>query len=102
DGIRDRNVTGVQTCALPISVYLPPHINLLNSRYLELVDLCVEANKQVSIASHDETIHKQVIERGYLQNSYVEAELLYGIRPDLKIGRASCREWVRISEGRIW
>src|SRR5207249_6485566 len=24
DGIRDRNVTGVQTCALPISAVLPP------------------------------------------------------------------------------
>src|SRR5699024_12099498 len=24
DGIRDRNVTGVQTCALPISAYLTP------------------------------------------------------------------------------
>src|SRR5699024_11668493 len=26
DGIRDRNVTGVQTCALPISVLLPPWV----------------------------------------------------------------------------
>src|SRR5699024_11770694 len=26
DGIRDRNVTGVQTCALPISVQVIPHI----------------------------------------------------------------------------
>src|SRR5437867_10373548 len=25
DGIRDRTVTGVQTCALPISVRAPPH-----------------------------------------------------------------------------
>src|SRR5699024_37473 len=66
----------------PDNTYIP-RSEKLNSRYLELVDLCVEANKQVSIASHDETIHKQVIERGYLQNSYVEAELLYGIRPDL-------------------
>src|SRR5699024_12003312 len=24
DGIRDRNVTGVQTCALPISSHIPP------------------------------------------------------------------------------
>src|SRR5699024_11814241 len=30
DGIRARNVTGVQTCALPISVYRPvlSHVNL--------------------------------------------------------------------------
>ena len=66
----------------PDDIYIP-RSEKLNSRYLELVDLCVDTNKQVSIASHDETIHKQVIERGYLQKSYVEAELLYGIRPDL-------------------
>lgn len=55
----------------------------LNQRYLELVDLCVNAGHQVSIASHDEYIYKQIIERGYLQNPYAEAELLYGIRPEL-------------------
>lgn len=60
-----------------------PRSNELDERYLELVDLCVEANQQVSIASHDETIHKIVIDRGYLQKSHVEAELLYGIRPEL-------------------
>jgi proline dehydrogenase len=47
------------------------------------VDLCVKAGHQVSIASHDEAIHKQIIERGYLQYSLVEAEMLYGIRPEL-------------------
>src|SRR5699024_11357958 len=28
DGIRDRNVTGVQTCALPICIYFVSNINL--------------------------------------------------------------------------
>src|SRR5207249_8130939 len=29
DGIRDRNVTGVQTCALPISFTLPPAFRIV-------------------------------------------------------------------------
>jgi len=60
-----------------------PRSEELDERYLELVDLCVEANQWVSIASHDESIHKKVIDRGYLQKPNVEAELLYGIRPEL-------------------
>ncbi|MDQ0862041.1 proline dehydrogenase family protein [Bacillus sp. V2I10] len=60
-----------------------PRSDKLDQRYLELVDLCVKAGHEVSIASHDEAIHKQIIERGYLQNPHVEAEMLYGIRPEL-------------------
>jgi proline dehydrogenase len=60
-----------------------PRSDKLDQRYLELVDLCVKAGHQVSIASHDEAIHKQIIERGYLQSPHVEAEMLYGIRPEL-------------------
>ncbi|MDQ0202265.1 proline dehydrogenase family protein [Neobacillus ginsengisoli] len=60
-----------------------PRSDKLDQRYLELVDLCVRAGHQVSIASHDEAIYKQIIQRGYLQNSNVEAEMLYGIRPEL-------------------
>ncbi|UNJ81275.1 proline dehydrogenase family protein (plasmid) [Bacillus sp. CMF21] len=60
-----------------------PRSDELDQRYLELVDLCVKAGHQVSIASHDEAMYKQIMERGYLQNPYVEAEMLYGIRPEL-------------------
>ncbi|SFM26776.1 L-proline dehydrogenase [Gracilibacillus orientalis] len=60
-----------------------PRSEKLNERYLELVDLCVESEHTVSIASHDEAINKHVIEHGYLKKPYVEAEMLYGIRPDL-------------------
>jgi len=60
-----------------------PRSEKLDQRYLELVDLCDKAGHQVSIASHDESIHKQILERGYLQKPYVEAEMLYGIRPEL-------------------
>lgn len=60
-----------------------PRSDKLDQRYLELVDLCVNASQQVSIASHDEAIYKRIVERGYLKNPYVEAEMLYGIRPEL-------------------
>lgn len=60
-----------------------PRSEELDQRYLELVALCVSAGHQVSAASHDDAIYKQIIERGYLQNPYVEAEMLYGIRPEL-------------------
>src|SRR5699024_11598356 len=34
DGIRDRNVTGVQTCALPISTRVVLHIDNIRLRHL--------------------------------------------------------------------
>lgn len=60
-----------------------PRSEKLDKRYLELVELCIKSGHQVSVASHDEGIYKQIIERGYLKNPHVEAEMLYGIRPDL-------------------
>lgn len=60
-----------------------PRSEKLDQHYLELVELCVKANRQVSVASHDETIHRQMLERGYFQNPHVEVEMLYGIRPEL-------------------
>ena len=60
-----------------------PRSAKLNERYLELVDLCVKSEHRVSVATHDESIYKHVIKNGYLKNPYVEAEMLYGIRPDL-------------------
>lgn len=59
-----------------------PRSDQLNQRYLELVDLCVKAGQHVSIASHDEVIYKQIEEHGYFNNRCVEAEMLYGIRPE--------------------
>src|SRR5699024_11664523 len=55
DGIRDRNVTGVQTCALPISL-IP--IFLYYSWYLieYLIRLCIYRN-------HDKAYHNIVFER---------------------------------------
>src|SRR5699024_11507018 len=39
DGIRDRNVTGVQTCALPIFIIKPPQASPLTAiKFMELVE----------------------------------------------------------------
>ncbi|GED60719.1 proline dehydrogenase family protein [Brevibacillus formosus] len=59
-----------------------PRSEKLDQRYLELVEICVKAGHQISIASHDNAIYEQVIERGFLRHPYVEAEMLYGIRPE--------------------
>src|SRR5437868_15522954 len=77
DGIRDRNVTGVQTCALPIwcrSLVLPT---------LDAFALGV-----------DDVLHllAQLIDRGV---EVVAAELALARLTQLQIGRASCRERVQ-------
>src|SRR5256886_8716572 len=70
DGIRDLTVTGVQTCALPIS----------------------EAEAEPAIADHRE------LEPGLVdvRRQHLEAELarLVDVAHDVEIGRASCRERV--------
>src|SRR5699024_12050023 len=50
DGIRDRNVTGVQTCALPIS---PEKANQVG---LELAKK-LAPNHEVAVYTHDDTNH---------------------------------------------
>src|SRR5207249_8059555 len=79
DGIRDRNVTGVQTCALPIS---SPVGRLLKQwrerRRISQLGLAVEA--EIS------TRHLSFLETGRAQ-------------PSREIGRASCREECRTRGG---
>src|SRR5207249_8622025 len=91
DGIRDRNVTGVQTCALPI----------LGEHELEfLVD--------EEVAGGDDALGLEV-PQDLLDQLPFEAqghgELRRAVRPvhvePLQIGRASCRERVYISVGSV-
>src|SRR5437773_9575317 len=69
DGIRDRDVTGVQTCALPIL----PRVTYLLSRPLLLVTRGIP-----------EGLQKRLVD--------------YAVSP-AEIGRASCRERVESSGG---
>src|SRR5207249_6283688 len=80
DGIRDRNVTGVQTCALPISLHADPTF----ARFLQRIG-------QLALRASDPATIEQIarlfwftVEFGLVRE---EGEVrLY------EIGRASCRE----------
>ncbi|EZH65274.1 proline dehydrogenase [Bacillaceae bacterium JMAK1] len=76
----------------------------LNERYVELVNMCVKARKAVSIASHDEDILSHIQEKEYFSYEWIEAEFLYGIRPELseslKIDGAAVR--IYLTYGSEW
>src|SRR5437868_13849392 len=76
DGIRDRNVTGVQTCALPICDRADP------------------ALKDVLQALKDGALYLWQGERLLILN---DAGTLVDLEGKLQIGRASCRERVEMS-----
>src|SRR5699024_8254164 len=71
DGIRDRNVTGVQTCALPIlhggilaNRSIPEHLSALEEQGIDLIDLVV-----VNLYPFKETIKKEnVTEEEAIEN----------------------------------
>src|SRR5437868_12308067 len=87
DGIRDRNVTGVQTCALPISRYEGEIYSLIVFMVLGLAMMAAAADLILLFLA---------IEFVSLI-SYVLAGALKGDQ----IGRASCRERVWVS-GATW
>src|SRR5699024_11479347 len=76
DGIRDRNVTGVQTCALPIF-----------SSTVSTEDPIL----QFTLVRQDAERHVLVLRISHAQYDALSLPLLF------KIGRASCRERVYIS-----
>ncbi|NQX66079.1 proline dehydrogenase family protein [Paenibacillus alba] len=73
-----------------------PRSTALNDRYLELVESATRQGHRVSIATHDEPIIQEVLDRGWLSNTDVEVEMLYGIRPDLSSRLRSAGHPVRI------
>src|SRR5207249_9168436 len=87
DGIRDRNVTGVQTCALPISCRLG------------LLRLC-----QGDAVGAEEAF-RLAVASGHAEAAAEAATWLGGLlarrgHPEAgQIGRASCRERVSVSGG---
>src|SRR5687768_3724833 len=95
DGIRDVAVTGVQTCALPISG-LPPAVEL-NRRWDGVAVMA-------ALSKHGNTVlnslRKFSFNQAYLiekeEREKVQVRGLYTL--GFKIGRASCRERVEMSE----
>src|SRR5699024_11356614 len=88
DGIRDRNVTGVQTCALPISDYSSDEIEYARV-WLEVID-----NKDID---HLHVTHQPEGEQvnPYDDDSVDYPEDVIFLSGD-EIGRASCREREKI------
>src|SRR5262249_57266470 len=81
DGIRDWSVTGVQTCALPISVYGKASIR----------PTVIGPTRQIfDSPSHPYTVG--------LMDAFPS---IRGPKRSLKIGRASCRERVEIAVGGV-
>src|SRR5699024_12086029 len=78
DGIRDRNVTGVQTCALPICS--TQAVSILNSQ---------ESNVFIMLSSNIGSVNKKNSRLIPVRN---QTGVSYA--PENQIGRASCRERV--------
>lgn len=76
----------------------------LNKRYLAYVDQLVNANHPLSIATHDEMLIQELERRQYLDNSNVEIEMLYGVRPTLlnELRRKDYRCRVYLTYGNEW
>src|SRR5207249_9680354 len=87
DGIRDRNVTGVQTCALPISA-----VSIAGAGPVCATAFC----SGIGDAGLDGTGTGTGLRAGADSNLAGEAGAGLGIA---KIGRASCRERVEIAVG---
>src|SRR5437868_8842095 len=88
DGIRDRNVTGVQTCALPISFGIDSVIELFSAAVL-LWRLRIEASGTAT------SEHVNFVERRAAR--LIGYSLYALIAYVIQIGRASCRDRVLIS-----
>src|SRR5205807_4436535 len=92
DGIRDYKVTGVQTCALPISQFtLPsaPVANLARGQVRSLQVLLASEGFDVPVTGQWDAPTSAAL-LGFQRAWSV---------PPTEIGRASCRERVWISEG---
>ncbi|WP_103110047.1 proline dehydrogenase family protein [Brevibacillus reuszeri] len=60
-----------------------PRSTELNERYLQLADICLQAGKPCSFATHDQWLVEALRQRDYVSRANVEMELLYGVRPEL-------------------
>src|SRR5699024_11559343 len=100
DGIRDRNVTGVQTCALPIFVRKKP---------LSLLELQLPTTWEKTVELSDALATQSITESNIRVDKLPEigiehgGELLpfYRYLCRVQIGRASCRERRVVSGGEV-
>src|SRR5690606_40392949 len=92
DGIRDFHVTGVQTCALPISIKMNVMMSpVLGKELFELMSLVVSAVNgcETCVASHEDSLRKLGTSEVRIFDAVRLASIVKGLT---EIGRASCRE----------
>src|SRR5699024_11659751 len=94
DGIRDRNVTGVQTCALPIYEFIVFRDRILTGDGGELK---LDETEMFAMMLY-KSVHLSDFEAIRMGTSNVDALYERGrqVVTENKIGRASCRERVKI------
>ena len=110
----ERDVENVLACRGPIrlvkgayqepSDLALPRSEELSARYLHLADRLITAGRPVSLATHDEALHRAIRQQGYLDRPHVEVEMLYGIRPDLlkQLREDGYRTKVYVLYGQEW
>src|SRR5699024_11273340 len=92
-GIRDRNVTGVQTCALPISLKLIQQLHLKS--ILDTMQEEVEKELEYYHTLENQLIKMRKIRHDFnnqLQTAYMLLDDPNMETASFQIGRASCRE----------
>src|SRR5207248_8024873 len=93
DGIRDRTVTGVQTCALPIYLlHISFEAGILEDPWM---DAFAPNNKdmfKLSVAPEDAPNKSEYVTLDFVKGNCVAVN-------GKQIGRASCRERVEVWEG---
>ncbi|TCP23724.1 L-proline dehydrogenase [Scopulibacillus darangshiensis] len=74
----------------------------LNKHYLDLAKICQEANHPVSIATHDESLIKELLKGNQLAKT--EFEMLYGVRPDMakELKDRGCKTKIYLTYGEEW
>src|SRR5699024_11680743 len=93
DGIRDRNVTGVQTCALPISTTELAEALFVSEFPQDDFKAAVSGIKQRIATGEVE----QVVPSQRMSLPFSEEPM--SVYRALQIGRASCREGARTERG---
>src|SRR5207244_5496500 len=91
DGIRDDLVTGVQTCALPISAVLA-NIKFIDELKTQVYGLPAEPRLGGVLRSNDTDNGFVRIDHGFNPNEQLFVRYFVNDGRLLKIGRASCRE----------
>src|SRR5699024_12021918 len=91
DGIRDRNVTGVQTCALPICLCTAESGRRTGRSYGSR-KTCLPSNERGYKMKDYIVSTKSGKVRGYERNGVLEYLGIPFAQPPKEIGRASCRE----------